>query len=143
MSLIKTDYKWMICLTLCFLFGMTHGSVPDTTQGGIPLDSAWKKTVYQFSQEHCQHSAWGVAHYERVYLLATEIAKSENLILDTDVLFAAALLHDMGAFEPFRKKGVDHAQRSVQLVEEVLKEAGFSHGQAGGRTGCYPGAQLL
>jgi uncharacterized protein len=125
MNFKMTDYKWIICLAPCLLFGFSYGSVSDTTQAGIPMDTPWKKEVYRFSQEHFQHSAWGVAHYERVYLLSMEIAKSENLIIDTDVLFAAALLHDMGAFESFRKEGVDHARRSVQVVEEVLKKAGF------------------
>jgi len=117
--------KW---IGVVLLFGISEfvlSGTTDTTQAGIPMDALWKKAVYTFSQDHFQHSAWGVSHYERVYLLSLEIAESEKMELDTDVLFAAALLHDMGAFEPFRQAGVDHARRSVQVVDEVLKKAGF------------------
>jgi HD superfamily phosphodiesterase len=35
------------------------------------------------------------------------------------------MLHDMGGFAPYQQEGVDHALRSTQVVESVLKNTGF------------------
>ena len=43
----------------------------------------------------------------------------------TDALYAAAYLHDMGGIPPYAVTGVDHGDRSVQLVDSVLAAAGF------------------
>jgi uncharacterized protein len=91
----------------------------------IPIDTAWKKAVVDFSNQHLQHSAWGVAHSKRDYLLSLELAEKDGLKVDKDVLFAAAFLHDMGGFPEFQKPGVDHAVRSAEIVEEIIKPMGF------------------
>lgn len=95
------------------------------TLGGIPLDAPWKRKLYGFAREKLRHPAWGWTHSERDYLLATEIAAREGLTIDLDVLFAAAFTHDIGAIGEFQKDGVDHAERSVELAEPLLREAGF------------------
>lgn len=95
------------------------------TESGIPLDSQWKQTVYEFVQENQQHTAWGLQHSERDYLLALELAEQEGLQLDLDVLFAAAFLHDMGAFQPFSARGNDHSQVAADAMTEILEPAGF------------------
>jgi uncharacterized protein len=96
-----------------------------TTPAGIALDAPWKQAVFAFASEKLQHSAWGVSHSERDYLVATRLAAESKLEIDTDVLFAAAFLHDVGAFEAFRKEGVDHTDRAAELVPDILKDAGF------------------
>lgn len=96
-----------------------------TTTAGIPLGERWRRIVYTHAVEKLKHPAWGWRHSERDYLLAMEIAYRENMVVDQDVLFAAAFLHDAGAIEPFAQDGVDHAERSVQLAEPLLKDAGF------------------
>jgi uncharacterized protein len=98
---------------------------PSTTPAGIALDAPWKQSVFTFATEKLQHSAWGVSHSERDYLLAARLAAESKLEIDTDVLFAAAFLHDVGAFEAFRKDGVDHTDRAADLVPDILKDAGF------------------
>lgn len=98
---------------------------PAQTESGIALDAPWKVAVFQFSKSNLQHSAWGLAHCERDFQLAHTLAVGEKLTLDTDVLFAAAFLHDMGVFEPYLKEGVDHTDRAAQLAGDVLKPAGF------------------
>lgn len=95
------------------------------TSAGIALDSAWKQTVYQFAEENLQHSAWGLEHYERNYLLATELARQDSLTVDEEVLFAAAFLHDMGTFAPYAVAGAEHSQTAVDNLESVLIDAGF------------------
>ena len=96
-----------------------------TTPAGIPLDAPWKQAVFKFATEKLQHSAWGVSHSERDYLLAARLATESKLEIDTDVLFAAAFLHDVGAFDAWRKDGVDHTDRAAEVAPEILVAAGF------------------
>lgn len=95
------------------------------TLTGIPLDTPWKRQIYAFAREKLLHPAWGWTHSERDFLLAKDIAAKEGLAIDTDVLFAAAFTHDIGAIGDFQKVGVDHAVRSVELAEPMLLQAGF------------------
>lgn len=97
----------------------------DTTPAGIALDAPWKHAVFEFATDKLQHSAWGVSHSERDYLLASRLAAESKLEVDTDVLFAAAFLHDVGAFDGWRKDGVDHTDRAAEVVPEILTGASF------------------
>jgi uncharacterized protein len=113
-------------LTLLALVGLgCMASAAETTRAGIPLDAAWKKNLYQFAQKYSTDTAWGLAHSERDYLLSVEIAKGEGLAVDPDVLFAAALLHDIGAQKPFAKDDVKHEPRALEVMGPILEEAGF------------------
>ena len=103
----------------------TVAATPDATPAGVPLDSPWRRAVYEQANTHFQHPSWGVRHSERNYVLGMALAQAEGLIVDPDVLFAAAFLHDWGGIEPFNLAGVDHAVRSVQLAEPFLAGAGF------------------
>lgn len=91
----------------------------------IELDSEWKQDVYAFTEKNLEHPAWGLAHAERDYLLAKDLAANSDLRVDDDVLFAAAFLHDMGGFDPFKKDGVDHADRSAETCHLVLEATDF------------------
>lgn len=104
---------------------LAQTSPPPATPAGIPLDAPWKEAVFKFATEKLQHSAWGVSHSERDYLMATRLAAESKLEIDTDVLFAAAFLHDVGAFDAFRKEGVDHTDRAAELIQDILNGAGF------------------
>ncbi len=95
------------------------------TRTGIALDAPWKQKLYAFAQDKLRHPAWGWSHSERDYRLATQIATSEHLSIDTDVLFAAAFVHDIGAIGDYQKDDVDHAIRSVELAGSLLTQMGF------------------
>ena len=56
--------------------------------------------------------------------LALLLAESEGFI-DRDVLFAAAFLHDLGAFEPFAVAGAEHSQVAAETVASILEPTGF------------------
>jgi len=49
----------------------------------------------------------------------------DHIALDDDVLYAAAYLHDMAAFEPWQKSGVDHADQAAAIVYRILENTGF------------------
>jgi uncharacterized protein len=100
-------------------------AAPTTTPAGIPLDSPWRRAVYEQANTHLQHPSWGVRHSERNHVLGMALAEAEGLTVDADVLFAAAFLHDWGGIAPFAVAGKDHAVRSVELAGPFLMEAGF------------------
>ena len=100
-------------------------AAPTATPAGIPLDSAWRRAVYEQANTHFRHPSWGVRHSERNYVLGMALAEADGLTVDDDVLFAAAFLHDWGGIAPFAVAGKDHAVRSVELAEPFLTEAGF------------------
>lgn len=112
-------------LLLCVALLSSGAVFAQQTDSGIPLDSPWKQTVYEFARENLQHTAWGLQHSERDYLLALHLAEREGLQIDLDVLFAAAFLHDMGAFAPYTDRGNDHSQVSADSMAEILEPAGF------------------
>jgi len=105
--------------------GVRAADTPAQTISGIPLDASWKVTVYAFAQKHFLHPAWGWQHSERDYRLAVDIAKGEGMTVDTDVLFAAAMLHDMAAYPPWEDNKREHGDVAAETSEAVLRNAGF------------------
>ncbi len=85
----------------------------------------WRDQVRKFAAEHFHNPAWGYSHSERDYALARELAAADHAALDDDVLFAASYLHDIAAFPPWEKDGVDHADEGARIVDTVLAGTGF------------------
>jgi len=105
--------------------GARAADAPAQTVSGIPLDAPWKVTIYAFARQHFLHPAWGWQHSERDYRLAVDIAKGEGLNVDDDVLFAAAMLHDMAAYSPWEDNKREHGDVAAETSEAVLRDAGF------------------
>jgi len=90
-----------------------------------PPATDWRDNIRTFAEAHLQHSAWGPAHGRRDYATTMALARAEGVVVDTDALYAAAYLHDMGGLPPYAIPGVDHGDRGIQVVDTVLREAGF------------------
>lgn len=117
--------KRIIAILTCLVALATgHGYAQTVTATGIPLDAPWKVTVYTLARTKFIHPAWGWQHGERNYELALELAKDDGMKPDTDVLFAASMLHDMAAFPPYDKPG-EHGDVAAVESEAVLRAAGF------------------
>lgn len=97
-----------------------------------PCENAagWRDSLCAFARTNLVHFAWGYEHGIRDYQLAMKLAHEDGVSVDEEVLFAAGLLHDMGGFAPFEKQGVDHAVRSTEVIDPVLKAAGFPMAKA-------------
>ncbi|MFY9666160.1 MAG: HD domain-containing protein [Candidatus Cybelea sp.] len=98
---------------------------PAQTATGIPLDAPWKVTIYDLARSKFHHPAWGWQHSERNYRIALELAQGDGLHVDTDVLFAAAFLHDMSAFMPCEDAKLEHGECAARQSGAILKAAGF------------------
>lgn len=59
---------------------------------------------------------WAVAHAKRLIELVKQIGA--EIPYDIHIMEPAAYLHDWGAFPRYTQKGVEHAIRSRQVVEE-------------------------
>jgi uncharacterized protein len=90
-----------------------------------PPSADWRDNIRAFAEAHLQHTAWGPAHGRRDYATTMALAKAEGITVDTDALYAAAYLHDMGGLPPYAIPGVDHGDRGIQVVDTVLRETGF------------------
>ncbi len=118
-------HTWIwAALAFALLPAVAQGS-PTQTATGIPLDAPWKITVYELARTKFVHPAWGWQHSERNYRVALSLAQSDGLTVDTDVLFAAAFLHDMAAFIPCSDAHLEHGECAAQESGAVLRDAGF------------------
>src|ERR1700736_2606594 len=116
----------LICLTasLAALIGLQPGALA-ASQPPAADSPGWRTVISKFAQEHFKNPAWGYSHCQRDYQMARELAAADHVALDDDVLYAAAYLHDMAAFEPWEKSSVDHADQAAAIVDTVLKNTGF------------------
>jgi uncharacterized protein len=72
------------------------------------------------------HPVYGYAHCLRVYAVAEDLAVSENVSYDTEILRAAALLHDVGLYKAYaRREPADHAKRSALVARRILQDWDF------------------
>jgi uncharacterized protein len=85
----------------------------------------WRAAVHRFVEANMKHPAWGLSHSLRDYELAKELAAADQVTLDDDVLYAAAYLHDVAAFAPFRSSFRDHQDEAARIVESLLADTGF------------------
>ena len=115
---------WLTAALLAAAVGPTRMAAAAASPAAAE-DSDWRTVVAKFAQEHFNNPAWGYSHCLRDYQLARELAVEDHVTLDDDVLYAAAYLHDMAAFEPWEKSGVDHADQAAAIVDTVLKNTGF------------------
>ena len=100
-------------------------AAPAVTVGGIALDAPWKVKIYDLAHSKFVHPAWGWQHSERDYLLAVRLAQGDHLHIDTDVLFAAAFLHDMAAFMPCPGPKIEHGECAARQARKMLEGTGF------------------
>ena len=115
----------MTLLPLTILPVLLATAQPAQTATGVPLDAPWKVAVYDLARSKFHHPAWGWQHSERNHRIALELAQGDGLRVDTDVLFAAAFLHDMAAFMPCADANLEHGECAARQSGSILRAAGF------------------
>ena len=110
-------------VSLAFVVAVVRAG--ETPLPGIAKGMDWRVSVLQFAEQHLKHPAWGLSHSKRDYDLAHTLAAEDHVALDDDVLYAASYLHDVAAFAPYEKSGVDHADEAAQIVGTLLDGTGF------------------
>lgn len=99
---------------------------------------SWKDDLHAFLGDF-GHPAWGTGHSRRVFELSLRLAAQEGMAVDPDCLYAAAMLHDLGALEPYKQEGVDHTERSLQAAPAILSQVGFDEARLERVLGCIRG----
>ena len=84
----------------------------------------WRHKLTELVKE-MQHPAWGISHFKRIYNLTKILEQSQEGECDDEALFAAAYLHDIGAFEPYRQKEKDHSEVAIQNLDNILNKIAF------------------
>jgi hypothetical protein len=85
----------------------------------------WRGKVTEFAAKNFKHPAWGFSHSQRDYALAKSLADSDHVTLDDDVLFAAAYLHDMAAFDTWAEAKQEHGDTAAAKIDLVLAGTDF------------------
>jgi uncharacterized protein len=78
----------------------------------------WRVAAESFSRDNFKHPAWGYGHSKRVYALAKTLARADKADVDDDVLFAAAMMHDIAAFPNWASADKDHADKAANGFPE-------------------------
>jgi hypothetical protein len=114
-----------LVLLAALTFGSLASIAADPPTPSIERTGDWRASVRHFAEVNLKHPAWGWSHSVRDYELAKELAATDRVTLDDDVLYAAAYLHDVAAFAPYRKPDVDHLDEAARIVESLLSGTGF------------------
>ena len=96
-----------------------------STANAANAAQAWRSKVTAFAAQHFKNPAWGFSHSQRDYRLARSLAATDHVVLDDDILFAAAYLHDMGAFDPWGQEKGEHGDISAVHIDQVLAGTDF------------------
>jgi hypothetical protein len=91
----------------------------------VAAPAPWRQTVREYAKAHFINPAWGYSHSDRDYWTARTLAAADQVILDDDVLYAAACLHDMAAFPPWRDDKLEHGDVAAGLIDAVLGPTDF------------------
>lgn len=75
----------------------------------------------------CRH---GMVHFLDVARIGTIINLEEGLGLDKEIIYAAALLHDLGKHMQYTQ-GVPHEQSGADIAPDILKACGFDDKETG------------
>ena len=70
---------------------------------------------------YCLH---GLEHAMSVARIAYILALEEYVSIRKDIIYASALLHDLGRAAQY-KSNLDHTEESVKIAEQILPECGF------------------
>lgn len=117
---------WALLAALAVMLNPSAAAIAaDAPVPTIERRGDWRAAVHRFAEANLKHPAWGLSHSVRDYELAKELAATDQVRVDDDVLYAAAYLHDVAAFVPFRKPGVDHQDEAARIVESMLAGTGF------------------
>lgn len=82
----------------------------------------WRRKIIEFMGKN-KKPEWRYAHSYRIYHLSKELDVEGRG--DDDILFAVAMIHDIGAYPQYREEGVDHPVTSRKFAETFLREIGF------------------
>lgn len=95
-------------------------SAPATAQTTL---QPWRAHVAAFTDK--LYGAVTNTHNRRDYRLAKKLAASDHVELDDDVIFAAAMLHDVGSMTGWEVEGQEHGDTAAAKLDQMLAGTDF------------------
>lgn len=82
------------------------------------------KAIEEWERERrfCRHT---IEHFLDVARLAYVLALETGTDIDKELIYGAALLHDIGRHRQY-EQGISHEEASGQIAQEILKDCGFT-----------------
>lgn len=89
-----------------------------------PKYRGWMKKLEQLEQDriYCRH---GLPHVLDVARIASLLAADRGVSCPRDVIYAAALMHDLGRLRQYTT-GEPHAEAGIRMAQELLHATAFS-----------------
>lgn len=81
-----------------------------------------KLTVLEQNRKFCKHN---IEHFLDTARLMYLISFEENLSIDKEIIYATALLHDIGRTDEY-DCGIPHDKASADFAGKILPDCGFS-----------------
>lgn len=91
-------------------------------QQGLYQDYVARNDLAEKDRKFCRHN---MGHFLDVARIAMILNESEKYNISPEMVYAAALLHDIGRWKQY-EDGTAHEKVSAQLAPEILKKCGFS-----------------
>lgn len=85
-------------------------------------DALRQITAWEREREFCRHT---IEHFLDVARLAYIRSLEKGLDVKKDVIYAAALLHDIGRYQQY-EDGTPHEVASARLAEGILRDCAYS-----------------
>ncbi len=84
-------------------------------------DNIHKNDLYESERRFCKHD---LEHLLSVARIAYIINLEENLHIDKEIIYACALLHDLGRNVQY-EKGIPHEEAGAYIAKGILKDSKF------------------
>src|SRR6185312_15595486 len=94
------------------------------TAGPAAAQEAWRGHVVSFTAKLFD-SGGGFSHLQRDYSWAKKLAAADHVVLDDDVIFAAAYLHDVGSMDGWSEPNQEHGDVAAAKLDRMLAGTDF------------------
>lgn len=84
-----------------------------------------KNRLAEVDRIFCKHD---LQHFLDVARIAMVINLEKNLGVDRELIYAAALLHDLGRHEQY-ENGTPHEEAGARIARKIMEECGFEEAQ--------------
>jgi HD superfamily phosphodiesterase len=91
----------------------------------VYLECMEKNRVCELDRIYCRHD---LSHALDVARIAAILNLEEQLGFDREILYAMALVHDMGRWQEY-ESGIPHNRASAALAEDLLRRCGFGEAE--------------
>lgn len=85
------------------------------------IENLEKNMTAEADRRFCRHD---MAHFLDVARIARIISLEEGIRIPEDLIYGAALLHDIGKHRQY-EEGIPHEQASALAAPEILRDCGF------------------